>query len=219
MDVIDRYYRAYLESLTGSNLVKEQILSKGDFWLLKQNRITDLEIGILSGLSYSEAKDSAELRKDLSFKHEYLELDKIFDDVYKIFEYLQSKKIIFYIVTLRRKKQLAQVLKQHKISKYISNERLFFLQDDQKIQNDVQEKYLLLVNAANKLGLNPMETWLVGDSDTDVHAARLARYGKIIAITRGIKSRQQLEILKPDHLIDSLNELPQILNAQALTRS
>lgn len=196
--------------------MKEQILNKEVFWMLKQNRITDLEIGILSGLSIGDSKNAAEIRKDLSFKHEYLLLDKIFDDVYKTFGYLESQNILFFIVTLRRKKQLLQALRQFKLNDYLSNEKIFFLPDDQPIQNDIQEKYILLVNAINKLGLNPVETFMVGDSDTDIHASRLARYGKVVAITRGIKSRQQLEILKPDYLIDKLSELSTIINAMTV---
>ena len=211
IDVTDRYYRAYLESLNNTSINKSGILSKEVFWKLKQNRISDLEIGILSSLSLGESRDSAEPRKDLSFKHEYLALDKLFDDVYKTFDYLKSKNINFFIVTLRRKKQLAGAIKQFKLDKYLSTEKIFSLPDEHKIQNDIQEKYILLVNAINKLALNPQDTWIVGDADTDIHAGRLARCKKVIAISRGIRSKEQLEILKPDHLITSLLELSNLI--------
>lgn len=218
LDVMDRYYRAYLESLSGTNITKEQVLSKERYWQLKQNRITDLEVGIMSGLGIADAKNSAEARKDLTFKHEYLALDKIFDDVYKVFEYLKSKKITFFIVTLRRKKQLMFAVKQHKLNNYLSEDRMFSLPDEQAIKSDIQEKYILLVNAINKLSLNPLETWLIGDSETDVHSSRLARYGKVVAICRGIKSKEQLKILNPDFLISSLNELPAIIEEASVAR-
>lgn len=207
IDVTDRYYRAYLESLNNTSINKKNILSKEVFWKLKQNRVSDLEIGILSALSLAESRDSAELRKDLSFKQEYLALDKLFDDVYKTFDYLKSKNITFFIVTLRRKRQLTGAIKQFKLDKYLSTDSIFFLPDEHKIQNDIQEKYILLVNAINKLGLNPQDTWIIGDADTDIHAGRLAKCGKVISISRGIRSKEQLEILKPDYLINNLNEL------------
>ncbi len=211
IDVTDRYYRAYLESLGGLNINKEQILSKEIFWKLKQKRITDLEIGILSGLNISDAKNSQEARKGLTFKQEYLESDKLFDDVYKTLEYLDSKEINYFIVTLRKKKQLYHAIKQFKLNKYFETENLFGLPDVGIIQNDIQEKHIMLVNAINKLGLDPKDTWLIGDSDTDIHAGRLAKYGKIIAISRGVRSKEQLEILKPDLIIHSLNELQGML--------
>lgn len=212
IDVTDRYYRAYLESLNNTSINKSNILSKEIFWKLKQSRVSDLEIGILSGLSLSESRDSGELRKDLSFKQEYLESDKLFDDVIKTFDYLKSKNINFFVVTLRRKKQFTGAIKQFKLDKYLSSEKLFSLPDEHKVQNDIQEKYILLVNAINKLGLNPQDVWIAGDADTDIHAGRLARCKKIIAIHRGIRSKEQLEILKPDYLIASLSEIQSLLS-------
>ena len=207
IDVTDRYYRAYLESLKGGDPKRIQILNKEVFWGLKQERITDFEIGIMTGLNMNEAKSSAELRRDLSFKLEYFSLDKIFDDVYKIFDYLKSQNIFFYIVTLRRDKQLKQAINQSKLNKYLTSERLFSIPDDHNFSHDIQEKYLLFVNAVNKLHLDPQDTWLIGDSETDIHAGRLARYKKVIGISRGIRSKTQLESLRPDHMIGNLSEL------------
>ena len=207
IDVSDRYYRAYLESLKGTAINKNQILTKEEFWDLKRNRITDFEISLLSGLGINDSKSSAEARKELSFKTEFLEQDKLFDDVYKTFEYLKSKKITFFIVTLRRKKQLSHAIKQFKLDKYIEQEYFFSINDDHKIINDIQEKHILLVSALNKLGLSPQETWIIGDTETDMHAGRLAKYEKIIAISRGIRSKEQLEILKPDYLVNNFSEI------------
>ena len=211
IDVQDRYYRAYLESLADSRISKEQILSKEDFWRLKQNRVTDLEIGLLSSLSLNESKSSAEIRKDLSFKHEYLALDRLFDDVYEVLDYLKLQNITFFVVTLRRKKQLQHAIKQFKLEKHLSSERLFAINDDQKIVNDIQDKYIEVVNAINKLHLNSLETWIIGDADTDIHVAKLARCSKVISISRGIRSKEQLELLKPNHLISSLTEIIPII--------
>lgn len=207
IDVSDRYYRAYLESLKESKAQKLQPLKKEDFWALKQKRITDLEVGIMSGLTINESLNSAEFRRILTFKTEYLAQDKLFEDTQAAFEYLTSEKKFFFLVTLRRRSHLDKCIKQFKLNKYFGGERLFSIPDDQIVTNDIQEKYVLLVNALHKLGLDPAETWLIGDSDTDIHAARLARYGKVIAICRGIRSKEQLEILKPDYIVENLKEI------------
>ncbi|OGI18470.1 MAG: hypothetical protein A3B68_06920 [Candidatus Melainabacteria bacterium RIFCSPHIGHO2_02_FULL_34_12] len=209
IDVTDRYYRAYLESLKGSDT---NLLPKEVFWGLKQRRVSDLEIGLLSGLTINQAKESSENRKDLSFKNEYFALDKLFDDVLKTFESLKSEGITFFIVTLRRRKQLQYAIKQFKLEKYLSSEYLFPLPDDHRVTNDIQEKYIELVNAVNKLGLDANDTWIIGDSETDIHAGRLAKYGKIIGITRGIRSKEQLEVLQPDYLINNLSEILSLSN-------
>lgn len=207
IDVSDRYYRAYLESLRGYDITKEQILDKEYFWKLKQNRISDIEIGIMSSLSTKEAKSSSDLRKELNFKQDYLPLDKLFDDVTKTFEYLKSKQITYFVVTLRTKKELEVAVKQFKLNKLLPENRLFPLQDEIKLQSDIQNKYSQIYNAINRLALNPLETWMIGDSETDIHAARLARCGKVVGISRGIRSKEQLEILKPNLIVSNLTEL------------
>ena len=213
IDVSDRYYRAYLESLKGFDIDKSYILTKDKFWQLRQNRVPDSEIGLLSGLTIKEAKESAELRKGLTFKTEHLVLDKLFNDVYETLDYLKSKSITFFIATLRRRSQLDIAIKQFKLSRYFPERNLFSLSNEQKVQEDIQEKYTLFFNAINTLGLNPLESYVIGDSDTDIHAGRLAKYKKVVAITRGIRSKEQLEILKPDHIVSNLKEFLSFLTA------
>lgn len=161
----------------------------------------------MSGLGVHDSKNSAGDRKELSFKNEFLEQDKLFDDVCKTFEYLKSKKIIFFIVTLRRKKQLYHAIKQFKLDKYLDREYFLGINDDHKITNDIQEKQVLLISAMNKLDLSPENTWIIGDTETDIHAGRLAKYGKVIAMSRGIRSKEQLEMIKPDYLVSNLSEV------------
>ncbi len=215
VDVIDRYYRAYLESLKGFENKKVQILSKEDFWKLKQNRVSDLEIGLMSSLSINESTSSSEIRRDLTFKAEYLSHDRLFNDVFTTFDYLKSNKITFFLVTLRRYKQLNYAIKQFKLEKYFSVANTFSLPDEHKFTNDIQEKYLMLVNALNKIDVISQETWIITDSDTDIHASRLARYGKVIAIPRGIRSKEQLEVLKPDFIINDLKEIIILIQNQS----
>ena len=207
IDVSDRYYRAYLESLKDTAINKIQILTKEEFWKLKRNRITDFEISLMSGLGIHDSKSSAGDRKELSFKNEFLEQDKLFEDVHKTFEYLKSKKFIFFIVTLRRKKQLFHAVKQFKLDKYLDREYFFGIDDNHKTTNDIQEKQVLLVSAMNKLDLSPENTWIVGDTETDIHAGRLAKYNKVIGISRGIRSKEQLELIKPDYIVNNLAEV------------
>lgn len=212
IDVSERYYRAYLESLKGVSSNSPNILEKNEFWELKRNRITDFEISLMSGLSANDARTSADIRRELSFKSELLSLDKLFSDVYEVFESLKANRITFCIVTLRRKKQLLYAIKQFKLDKFIKSEFTFGLEDSHKITNDIQEKHILLIQALNKLETAPQEAWLIGDTDTDIFAGRLAKVSKIIGITRGIRSKEQLEILKPDYIVENLTEIISLIS-------
>jgi phosphoglycolate phosphatase-like HAD superfamily hydrolase len=51
----------------------------------------------------------------------------------------------------------------------------------------------------------------VGDTEVDVLEGRNAQCGKVIAVTTGAYTRAQLEQYSPDHIIDSLEQLPQYI--------
>lgn len=53
----------------------------------------------------------------------------------------------------------------------------------------------------------------VGDTEVDIKEGRNADCGLVIAVTTGAYTREQLELHKPDYIIDSLAQLPTILNS------
>lgn len=53
----------------------------------------------------------------------------------------------------------------------------------------------------------------VGDTEVDIKEGRNADCGLVIAVTTGAYTRAQLELYKPDYIIDSLDQLPTILNS------
>lgn len=52
----------------------------------------------------------------------------------------------------------------------------------------------------------------VGDTEADILEGRNAGCGLVIGVTTGAYTREQLEPMKPDHIIDNLAELHQIIN-------
>ena len=63
------------------------------------------------------------------------------------------------------------------------------------------------------LGLNdPSEVMKVGDTEVDIQEGRNALCGKVVSVTTGAYTRSQLEMFLPDHIIDSLSELPQLIH-------
>jgi len=51
----------------------------------------------------------------------------------------------------------------------------------------------------------------VGDTKVDVEEGRNAGCGLVVSVTTGAYTRTELELYKPDHIIDSLAELPALL--------
>ena len=55
----------------------------------------------------------------------------------------------------------------------------------------------------------------VGDTEVDIAEGRNAGCGLVVSVTTGSYSRETLEKFSPDHIIDSLEALPAILNLPA----
>jgi len=58
---------------------------------------------------------------------------------------------------------------------------------------------------------DPMEVVKIGDTEADVNEGRNAGCGLVVAVTTGAYTREQLEVYKPDHILDSLDELPALI--------
>lgn len=51
----------------------------------------------------------------------------------------------------------------------------------------------------------------VGDTQVDVQEGRNSGCGLVVSVTTGAYTRQELEKYDPDHIIDSLKELPALI--------
>lgn len=68
-----------------------------------------------------------------------------------------------------------------------------------------------LLHAAEYFGVEPARAMLVGDSMTDVKAARAAGFGKVVCVSYGYNHGIDIREANPDAVIDSLNELAGLL--------
>jgi HAD superfamily hydrolase (TIGR01549 family) len=70
-----------------------------------------------------------------------------------------------------------------------------------------------LYMALDKLGVASDAAAMIGDAALDIEAGKAANVGITIGITHGFGSREELEASQADYLIDSLDQLPGILQA------
>ncbi|HHB12709.1 MAG TPA: phosphoglycolate phosphatase [Chromatiales bacterium] len=71
-----------------------------------------------------------------------------------------------------------------------------------------------LLYAARELGAQPEKSLMVGDSRSDVKAARAAGFA-IVCVSYGYNHGRDIRLEHPDAVIDSLAELPRLLKAAA----
>ena len=71
-----------------------------------------------------------------------------------------------------------------------------------------------LLYAAEKLGVTPENALMIGDSQSDVKAARAAHF-HIFCMTYGYNHGEDIRLYKPDAVMDSFMELPHYLVAKS----
>jgi len=64
----------------------------------------------------------------------------------------------------------------------------------------------------NRAGVDdPSSVLKVGDTEADINEGRNSNCGLVVAVTTGAFTREQLETYHPDHILDNLSELPNLI--------
>lgn len=121
------------------------------------------------------------------------------DSLTKIHE---SGRYLMDILTSNRRKNVFRFLAQHQINWFDEVESTHAILSKKKRV----EKYI------RYKGLNPDKLYYIGDTTVDVESARHAG-AKTVAVTWGLNTREALEKVKPDHLVDHPSELLDIFPA------
>ncbi len=206
MDVSERYYRVYQYCLnevqrTGQNLAG---LSKEEFWQLKRDCVPERQIGRLSGLDEEEAKTFSSLRRQTVHTLPYLQYDRPIPGALEVLEKVQKQGIDLVVMTMRRVSELALALEKYDLGRFFSPERRYCLSDDYIKTKDIEDKPLLMRKALQEL--SPVsDTWMVGDTEADIIAAKTYNI-KVVAVLSGIRNLSQLERYEPDFIVNNLAE-------------
>lgn len=206
MDVSDRYYHVYQFCLAQIKHPEQSVkqLSKADFWQLKRARVPEKEIGIISGLDAEQARNFARLRSQTVHSLPYLHYDKIHADAISTLSRIQEMDVDLLVMTMRRQKELAEAFNRYQLDRFFPENRRYCLSDDYIKTTDVQDKPLLMQKALTEL--TPVEdTWMVGDTEADIVAAKTNKI-KVIGVLSGIRDRQQLLQYQPDYIVADFKE-------------
>jgi phosphoglycolate phosphatase len=210
VDVSDRYYATYQQGLAdtqaaygaqGINL-NLQILSKQQFWEMKQNRVPDTEIAKSSGLSGSEIHVFLGCVSRIVNQPDLLHLDRIQPGVQWAIALLHSRGVRLILVTLRPKNQAIQLLQNYGLA------RLFTCICGTQIPDAAYHNYTalkteLLAEVVEEFDSSLGSAWMIGDTEADILAAQALGI-PTIAVTCGIRSRNQLQKYQPNFILSDL---------------
>ena len=105
-------------------------------------------------------------------------------------------------MTMRRVSELNYALVKDNLGRFFLEDRRYCLSDDYVKTQDVLDKPLLMKRALSELP-PATDTWMIGDTEADIAAAK--KYGiKVIAVDSGIRDRTQLERYQPNYYLPSL---------------
>lgn len=215
VDISDRYYRVYELCLEKTRCQDQKVrhLSKAEFWQLKRARVPEKQIGIISGLTESQAEEFAHLRKITAHTQPYFQYDKLVPGALTALETVQKAGIDLVVLTMRRVKELDYAFESFDLSRFFPENRCYCLSNEYKKTRDAEDKPILMGEALAELPL-ATDSWMVGDTEADIIAAKTHGI-KVIGVLSGIRDRNSLEAFQPDLIVNNLSEAVNFLLHQS----
>jgi phosphoglycolate phosphatase-like HAD superfamily hydrolase len=201
MDVSERYYQVYKFCLQKIQRPEQNVseLCKNEFWKLKRDRTPETKIAITSGLDPQQAEEFSQLRKKTVHTQPYFEYDVLAVGAVDVLLKIQQAGIDLAVMTMRRVRELDFALERCDLGKFFPENRRYCLGNDYVKTRDIEDKPLLMQRALKELP-PATDTWMVGDTEADIAAAKTHGI-KVIAVECGIRDRAQLEVYYPDFIV------------------
>ena len=208
VNVSERYYSTYqiaLADLVASyqaqgTILPIQMLSKQQFWEMKQDRVPDVEIAMRSGLQGEQIDSFLGRVCEIVNQPNLLNKDKMQPGVSWALALLHQEGVRLVLVTLRDRTEATQILINYGLARLFSG---IYGTDDSQIayQNYSEAKTQLLSQAIKEH--SPGSSWMVGDTEADILAGQALGI-PTIAVTCGIRSSYMLKKLQPTRIHSDL---------------
>ncbi|MBG1262407.1 HAD family hydrolase [Nostoc commune] len=219
IDVSERYYRVYQFCLDKTRRPNQAVqeLPKTEFWQLKRSRIPEKQIAFNSGLDEAQAQEFTQLRRQTVHTEPYFNYDTLAPGAVDALLKIQQAGIDLAVMTMRRVRELDYAFKKHDLGRFFPENRCYCLSNDYVKTRDIEDKPLLMARALKELP-PATDTWMVGDTEADITAAK--NYGiKVMAVESGIRDRTQLELFHPDLIVkDFSTAVDLVLKPKQLSR-
>lgn len=214
VDVSDRYYHTYRLGLANTQtfyrtqdvLLPIRVLTKKQFWQLKQDRTPDTDIAMRSGLCQSDQirvflEAVARVVNDPALS----ERDLLQPGVRQALLRLYREGANLVVVTLRHRDQVAQILQNYGLEGCFSHiYGTHNLQDAYQNYSEIKTRLLADALAAHLArGQSRQAIWMVGDTEADILAGQALNI-PTIALTCGIRSPLYLKKFHPTLMREDL---------------
>jgi len=216
VDVSERYYSTYQLGLADVQATYQaegitlpiQVLSKAQFWQMKQDRVPDLEIAMRSGLQQAQIDLFLQRVGQIVNQPTLLHKDQLQLGVRWALAMLHAKGVRLVLVTLRCQTQAVQILQSYGLTHLFS--AIWGTQDETAAYRNYADEKTRLLTAAlaasrqrESISEFSCGAWMIGDTEADILAGQ-ATGVPTIALTCGIRSRTYLEKFSPTCIYSDL---------------
>lgn len=205
IDVSERYYRVYQFCLEKTRYQNQTVreLSKAEFWQMKRSRVPEKQIALNSGLDAAQAQEFSQLRRQTVHTEPYFQYDSLAPGAVDALLKIQQAGVDLAVMTMRRVWELDYAFKKYDLGRFFPENRCYCLSNDYVKTRDIEDKPLLMARALAELS-SAADTWMVGDTEADIAAAKKHSI-KVMAVECGIRDRTQLELYHPDLIVKDLS--------------
>ncbi|WP_416675853.1 HAD family hydrolase [Egbenema bharatensis] len=211
VDVSDRYYSTYQQGLSEVKSIYEAegeilplvMLSKAQFWQMKQERTPDPEIALRSGLRGQQIERFLQRVRQIVNQPDLLHRDQLQPGVRWALSLLQARGMRLVLVTLRCQQQAESILQHYGLIQFFSE---IYGSDNQQAAyfNQADHKTQLLKTAIASWQSSvrfpeAASAWMIGDTEADILAGQATDI-PTIALTCGIRSQNYLQRFQPTHI-------------------
>lgn len=219
-NVSDRYYSTYRQALAQTQAhytdqgitLPVRLLTKAQFWEMKQTRVPDKTIADWSGLGHHQADVFLAQVEGIVNHPTLLTQDRLQPGAREALMACQRQGIRVVIVTLRQSAQVMQFLYDHDLATLV--QQIYGANDEATAYpNRVEHKIASLTSAIadqQRLGWTLHGCWMIGDTEADIRAGQAANI-PTIGLSCGIRSAAYLEHCQPTRLYGSLREATECL--------
>jgi len=198
LDTQDRHYEVYKDIMKNS---PQSILSPEAYWSLKRAGFSVFEILEQTGNEEHTEEFVEEWMKRIE-TDEYLEHDIPFPKIYKIMDILAQEYRIVGVSGRKNRKSLIQQLNELDLDRYF---------DKVLSAPSGEEPSRVKAELIRKdESFDDENSWIVGDTEADIEAGKILDINTI-GVLSGIRNKRKMKELGPDHMIEDITELPELL--------
>lgn len=202
LDVAPKFHRIYTDLFSKNGF---PTLSLEKYWDCKRNKIPEPKIVAMTAPGeFADTYIPERLR--VIENTEYLQYDVVFDGALSVLETLQAQHELVLVTLRNRRENLMWELEHFDLRKYFAT--VLTKEDnhgDYKIKVELISQYVAAPTASGII---------IGDTESDIRAGQILGL-KTVAVTCGIRTKEFLQGLNPDYIIDSVPQLLSIVERES----